>query len=220
MPYPDEDMLFLSGVQHYRFCPRQWALIHIDLQWEDNRLTMEGKFLHENVDNPDYRHRSGERPALRAVPVASRELGLTGTCDLIELHEPEKNGTGITVDRFDGEWMLYPIEYKHGKRKPDNCDLLQLTAQTMCIEEKYGIHIDKGAIYYAAERHRMEVTFTESLRTEVRDTSTEMHRIFNSGNIPPPKYSSKCRNCSIRNLCNPEITDGKRLENYIELLKS
>lgn len=212
-------MLFLSGVQHYKFCPRQWALIHIDIQWTDNRLTLEGKYIHQNVDNPKYRHRAGERPALRSVPVASKELGLTGICDLIELLESNSK-EAITVDKYDGRWTPFPVEYKHGKRKPDSCDILQLCAQAMCIEEKYAITISQGAIFYASEHHRMDVQFSDILRQEVKDVVRRMHSLFDSGTIPEPNFSPKCRNCSIINICNPTINTGKGLDNYIQLLES
>ncbi|MDE5655483.1 MAG: Dna2/Cas4 domain-containing protein, partial [Muribaculaceae bacterium] len=126
MAYSDDDLLFLSGIQHFRFCRRQWALIHIDIQWDENRLTIEGNYLHRNADNPDHRIRSGETPALRAVSLVSYRLGITGISDVVELLPADDSDNSIAGDRFPGRWLPYPVEYKHGGPKSDSCDMLQV----------------------------------------------------------------------------------------------
>ena len=155
--FSDDDMLMLSGIQHYRFCPRQWALIHIEQQWGDNRLTMEGSLLHKHVDDPFYRQKCGDHITLRSVSIASHELGLYGISDAIELHPTDDAVNSITHPRYPGRWQPYPIEYKHGKPKRNEVDEVQLAAQAMCLEEQYGIRVAYGAFFYAEIRHRVEV---------------------------------------------------------------
>lgn len=201
--YNDEDMLMLSGIQHFKFCPRQWALIHIDQQWNDNRLTIEGELLHKHVDDPSYRAKSGEIICLRAVSLASKALGLYGVSDLIELHPSSQANNAICHPKYKGYWVPHPVEYKHGHSKQDQSDELQLTAQAMCLEEQYGITIDYGAIFYARTHHRQEVFFTHQLRELVRSNAKLMHEYFAKGSLPPAEYSPKCHKCSLWDKCMP-----------------
>lgn len=202
--YTDDNMLLLSGIQHYRYCPRQWALIHLEQEWEDNSLTYEGQLLHKNVDNPFYRQRNGSIITLRAINVASYTLGLYGIMDALELHPASTDDINtISHPRYPGAWLPFPIEYKHGKPKENYIDEIQLAAQTICIEEMYGIAIDRGAIYYDRIKHRQDVIFTPQLREEVYISSAEMHRIFVAQQLPPPDNCKKCFNCSLKELCNP-----------------
>ena len=139
--YSEDEMLMLSGIQHFKFCPRQWALIHIEQQWNDNRLTIEGQILHKHVDDPFYRQKCGDLITLRAVNVASRELGLYGILDAIELHPSLSFENSIQHPKYPGWWNPVVVEYKHGKPKKDEIDEVQLAAQIMCLEEIYAIHI-------------------------------------------------------------------------------
>lgn len=139
MPYTEDDMLMLSGIQHYAFCPRQWALIHIEQQWSENLLTMEGQIMHQHVDDPFYRQKMGDHICLRAVSLASKELGLYGVSDIVELHPSEEEIDSITHPKYPGRWMPFPVEYKHGRPKHDDVDIVQLVAQAMCLEELYAI---------------------------------------------------------------------------------
>ena len=162
MPYYDDDhMLMLSGIQHYMYCPRQWALIHIEQQWDENRLTAEGQLLHQNVDNPAYRQKNGDVITLRAVHTASHTLGLYGITDAIELLPSDVPTDTVTHPRYPGFWKPYPIEYKRGHRKSDERDEVQLAAQVICLEEMYGIHIPEAALFYNETRHREVVTIDE-----------------------------------------------------------
>lgn len=131
MKYDDDHMLMLSGIQHYMFCPRQWALIHIEQQWEENRLTAEGQLLHQNVDDPSYRQKNGDVITLRAVTIASHSLGLYGVTDAVELLPSDNAKDAITHPRYPGFWKPYPIEYKRGRPKTDERDKVQLAAQAM-----------------------------------------------------------------------------------------
>ena len=153
--YCEDEMLMLSGIQHFVFCPRQWALIHIEQQWAENRLTMEGNILHEKVDDPFYRQKNGDVITLRSLHVASKKLGLYGITDAVELIPSDSFENSITHNRYKGFWKLYPVEYKRGKHKPDERDEVQLAAQAMCLEEMYDINIPFGALYYRSEERRV-----------------------------------------------------------------
>lgn len=156
--YTEDEMLMLSGIQHYKFCPRQWALIHIELLWEDNRLTTEGNILHENVDNPFYRQKNGDVITLRSLHIASKELGLYGITDAVELIPSDSPNDAITHHRYPGYWKPYPVEYKRGRQKPDERDEVQLAAQVMCLEEMYHINIPYAALYYNEPKRREIIT--------------------------------------------------------------
>ena len=214
--YADDDMLMLSGIQHYVFCPRQWALIHLEQQWEDNRLTIEGEILHQNVDNPFYRQKNGERLTLRSVSIASKELGLYGITDAVELIPATDEANSITHPKYPGRWLPYPVEYKHGHKKRNACDEVQLAAQVMCLEEMYGINIDKAALFYWETRERDEVGITQELRTLTREAAEGMHRIYSTGNTPAAVRKKCCRSCSLQNLCMPELAECSSVENYLK----
>lgn len=216
MMYSDDDMLMLSGIQHFRFCPRQWALIHIEQQWDDNRLTMEGSLMHQHADDPFYRQKCGDCISLRSVSVASHQLGLYGVTDVVELHPADDETNAIRHPRYPGWWLPYPVEYKHGKPKKHEEDEVQLTAQAMCLEEQYGIHIDCGAIFYAEIRHRVEVQITDVLREIVRDCAQQMHEIFSSGSLPAIQRGRHCEKCSLNNICMPESADCTRVSHYLK----
>ena len=197
-------MLMLSGIQHFRFCPRQWALIHIEQQWDENCLTIEGEILHKHVDDPSYRAKNGDEICLRAVNVASCRLGLYGVADLIELHPADHDENTITHPKYPGRWVPYPVEYKHGKPKANFADEVQLTAQAMCLEELYDIEIRSGAIFYAKTRRRLEVQFTQQLRDLVTDCTNQMHQLFVHKELPLPDSHPHCKRCSLIDICMPQ----------------
>ena len=202
--YDDDQMLMLSGIQHYMFCPRQWALIHIEQQWIENRLTAEGQLLHQNVDNPAYRQKNGDIVTLRAVHVASHTLGLYGVMDAIELKPSDDPTDAITHPRYPGFWKPYPIEYKRGHRKQDERDEVQLAAQVICLEEMYDIHIPEAALFYNETRHREIVIMDEPLRQLTLELSEAMHKTFESGFTPKAEEKRGCRSCSLIDICAPE----------------
>ncbi len=214
--YSDDDMLMLSGIQHFRFCPRQWALIHIEQQWEDNRLTAEGEILHRHVDDPSYRQKCGDFISLRSVNIASHELGLYGVSDVIELHPTEDEENGILHTKYPGRWLPYPVEYKHGKPKRNEVDEVQLAAQVMCVEEQYNIHLDWGAFFYHEIRRRVEVKITPLLRDTVRQCAQCMHELFKSGILPAINIGPQCGKCSLNNLCMPETMNCSTVASYLK----
>lgn len=216
MLYSEEDMLMLSGIQHFVFCPRQWALIHIERQWDDNKLTAEGSLNHRNVDDPSYRQLNNGVVTLRTVHVASATLGVYGICDAVELRPAQAGEPCITHPKYPGRWIPYPVEYKHGASKADDCDRLQLAAQVICLEEMYDIDIAEAALFYFKSRRREVVVIDSELREKVVSSTKQMHDLFKSGTIPPPVKKSSCGRCSLLNICLPEIGKLSSVASYIK----
>lgn len=206
----------LSGIQHFRFCSRQWALIDMEQLWQDNYLTIEGEILHQHVDDPFYRQKCGDNIALRSVSVASHKLGLYGIADVVELVPSCNEKDSITHPRYPGYWTLIPIEYKHGKPKKDLSDEMQLTAQAICLEEMHNIHIERGAFFYAQIRRRVDVVFTRELRDLVEQCAEDMHFLMEKKTIPSAVYEKKCKNCSLVDLCLPRISDCGSVRAYLD----
>lgn len=205
MYYNEDDMLMLSGIQHFRFCPRQWALIHIEQMWDDNRLTIEGQILHKHVDDPFYRQKCGEQITLRAVNIASHKLGLYGISDAIELFPSLSADDTIIHPKYKGRWKPVVVEYKHGKPKINEVDEVQLAAQTMCLEEMYNIRIGYGIFFYGELRHRVKVDISDDLRCTVSQCADNMHVLFRKALIPKAKYGKHCDKCSLKEICMPKI---------------
>lgn len=214
--YTEEDMLMLSGIQHYMFCPRQWGLIHLSREWEDNRLTVEGQLLHENVENPFYRQKNGDTITLRAVHIASRELGLYGIADAIELLPADSVENAITHKSYPGFWHLYPIEYKHGHHKLDKCDEVQLAAQVICLEEMYGIHIEYAAMFYGETRRREVIHINEQLRKLTFECASAMHDSWNRRYISKAKKTARCNKCSLVDICLPLLEQQSKVSDYLK----
>lgn len=197
MPYTDDDMLMLSGIQHYKFCPRQWALIHLEQQWNDNMLTAEGHILHTRVDDPTYRVKNGDTITLRGLHIASSALGLYGIADAVELIPSDGQAYFFTHPRYPGKWQLFPVEYKHGRQKPDERDEVQLAAEAMCMEEMFHVNIPKGAFFYFETRTREYVDIDEDLRQETMRCAEAMHELFRKGLTPPGRDDKSCTKCSL-----------------------
>ena len=215
--YTEEDMLMLSGIQHYMFCPRKWSLIHLSQEWEDNRLTVEGQLLHENVDNPFYRQKNGDTITLRSVHIASRELGLYGIADAIELLPADSAENAITHNKYPGFWYPFPVEYKRGHHKPDECDEVQLAAQVICLEEMYGIHIEYGAMFYGETRRREVIHINEQLRKLTFECASAMHDSWNRRDIAKAKKTARCKKCSLVDICLPQLEQQSKVSDYLKL---
>ena len=200
MEYDEEDFLQLSGLQHYMFCKRQWALIHVEGQWQDNVLTAEGALMHERAHDSGHNIRRNDIMQRNALRVRSYRLGLSGECDVVEFHKSDK---GISLLGEEGRWILYPIEYKHGKSKTDDSDRAQLCAQALCLEEMYCCAINEGALYYGKTHRREKVEFTEELRNKVVKAVTEMHELSMRMHTPKVKIKKGCTSCSLYNICVP-----------------
>ncbi|WP_346866010.1 CRISPR-associated protein Cas4 [Methanocalculus sp. MSAO_Arc2] len=201
--YTDEELLALSGIQHFCFCRRQWALIHIERQWEENLRTAEGHLIHKRVDDPFFVESRGNVVISRAFPLVSHTLGFYGVADLIEYIRSEN---GISIPGQEGLWMMRPVEYKRGKPKVDERDEVQLCAQAICIEEMFGIHIDRGNFFYNEIRRRVPLQFSDELRDRVHSLSDEMHDLFAKGITPAAETSKNCNLCSLQNVCMPKLT--------------
>ncbi|MGD9677391.1 MAG: CRISPR-associated protein Cas4 [Vulcanibacillus sp.] len=214
--YSDDDMLALSGIQHFAYCQRQWALIHIEKQWSENLKTVEGKQLHERVDNPDFFEARGGILTTRSVPLSSYILGLYGNSDVVEFYAVEKYG--VSIQGRDGKWNPVPIEYKRGKPKKDIIDEVQLCAQAMCLEEMLNTIIDYGYLYYGETKHRTKVVFDEGLRHQVVNFSEQMHSMYAKQHTPRAIINDRnCKSCSLVNICLPKLGLKKTsVNNYIK----
>lgn len=210
--YTPDDLLPLSGIQHFLFCRRQWALIHVEQQWKENALTAEGRIMHKRVDDPFFTETRNGIVTARSVPVASYRLGLSGVCDVVEFHpSPSGRGDGgeggVQLPNREGLYLPSPIEYKRGKEKRDHSDETQLCAQAMCLEEMLSTNISRGYLYYGQTRHREEIEFTSELRTLVQEMSAEMHNYFSRGYTPKVKTHKGCRSCSLVDICLPVLQE-------------
>lgn len=202
--YTQDDLLPLSGIQHFLFCRRQWALIHIEQQWKENALTAEGRIMHQRVDDPFFTETRNGVVIARSVPVASYRLGLSGVCDVVEF---TASPDGVKLPNRDWLYLPAPIEYKRGKEKHDHSDETQLCAQALCLEEMLSTNIPRGFLFYGETRHRVEIPFTAELRALVKDRSDEMHNYFSRGYTPKVKTSKACRSCSLADICLPVLQE-------------
>ncbi len=213
--YTEDEMLQLSGIQHYVFCPRQWALIHIEQQWTDNSLTTEGTLLHENVDNPFLRETNGSQTiTLRGFRLASPVLGLSGIADAVEIYPHENGPTSKQALLKSKLYDALPIEYKRGKPKITDCDRIQVAAQAIILEEMLGIKISKGAVFYWETRHREYFDISDELKEQTIKTASDMHAAFNNNFIPKAIKKSHCKNCSLLDNCLPSLK-GRSAVKYL-----
>lgn len=212
MKYSEEDYLPLSGIQHFAFCRRQWALIHIENQWAENERTVDGTIMHEKAHSGDAESR-GDVVIMRALRVFSATLGVSGECDVVEFN---RNADGISLNGHDGLWQPYPVEYKRGKPKEHNADEMQLCAQAMCLEEMLCCTIPCGALFYGEPRRRTEVEFTPELRRAVEDSLNEMHDYYKRGYTPKAKPRKGCSACSLKEICLPKMVQRKSVAAYVE----
>ena len=210
--YAEEDYLQLSGLQHFAFCRRQWALIHVENQWVENLRTVEGTLLHARAHNEKLRELRGDILTLRGLTVFSPSLGLSGKCDVVEFHA---DPFGVSLRGEKGLWRPYPVEYKRGAPKAGNEDALQLCAQALCLEEMLCCSIPEGSLYYGETHRRAQVTLDGALRQQVRDLSEEMHRLYARGHTPRVKPAKACNACSLKDLCLPALTRKKPVADYL-----
>lgn len=201
--FTEAQLLPLSALQHYLFCPRQCALIHVEQQWAENRFTAEGNVFHKRAHDAPDEARPGVR-ITRSLPVRSFELGVSGQCDVVEFHNFKSQIT-------NHKCTIVPIEYKRGKPKAHRADEVQLCAQAICIEEMLNVEIHEGFLFYGQRKRRTKVPFDTELRQLVATLSAEMHSMFSSGKNPPAEYEkAKCNACSLIEICQPNIHRLKR----------
>jgi CRISPR-associated exonuclease Cas4 len=191
----------LSGLQHVVFCPRQCALIHVEGVFTENRFTLEGRHLHERVDDASTRSEEGYRIA-RALPLVSHRLGVYGVADVVEFHP-----------------QPYPVEYKRGRRHHRLADQVQLCAQALALEEMFNIEIPEGALFYHASKRRLIVRFDTGLRETTARAAQEFRRLWNERVTPPPVNDDRCDDCSLRDWCLPGVVAAPgRVERYLRQL--
>jgi len=187
------DPIYLSRLQHYLFCPRQFGLIELEEVWAENQWTAEGQVLHQKVNQPDQEKRGAVRTAW-ALRLANEQLSIEGVADVVEYHKQE-NGTETP----------YPIEYKRGKPKTHRADEVQLCAQALCLEEMQGVTVAEGALFYGETRRRKEVIFDKVLRDLTLQTILACREIVQTKITPKAQYDAKkCKNCSLIDQCHPQ----------------
>ena len=209
----NNDYLLLSGIQHFQFCKRQRAFIHVEQQWAENVKTIEGEHLHRNVDQSFTREKRGDKVIVRAMPVKSESLKITGVCDVVEFI---RNDSGVEISGAEGRYIAYPIEYKRGKPKTSDEDVLQLAAQAICLEEMLLCDIDLGYLFYNEIKHRVEVPLTTAIKHKVKLVVEEMQDYYSRRYTPKVKTGSFCRSCSLQNICLPELMNKRTVKSYIE----
>lgn len=218
--YSEDQLLMISGIQHFAFCPRQWGLIHLEQQWEDNVLTYEGSRMHRRADNPMLSEIRGDVLISRAMPLVSYRLGLYGVADVVEFHAVA-DAEDLNKARLKGRrgwWLPYPVEYKRGNRKEEDCDEVQLCAQAMALEEMLGVSLKEGALFYGERERRVTVKLDEALRERVTKLASTMHQSFADGITPSAQYEPKCGGCSLIGICKPKLNKGstaRYLQTYL-----
>ncbi|MDI6776202.1 MAG: CRISPR-associated protein Cas4 [Syntrophales bacterium] len=194
----DDELIAISALSHYSYCPRRCALIHIEQVWTENRFTAEGRIMHEHVHD-ESRESRGDVRIDYGVSLRSLRLGLIGKADVVEFHRQP-----------DGSYLPFPVEYKRGKPKADDCDNVQLCAQAMCLEEMLSVPIPEGALFYGQTRHRLDVVFDDALRQETEETARRAHELIDSGITPKPVYAKRCESCSLVAECLPKTIQKRR----------
>ena len=208
----DDELLQISGLQHFAFCRRQWALIHIEQQWKEDQRTTEGAILHEKAHDETQRERRGSLITMRGLRVSSARLGISGACDVVEFRKSE---AGTKLAGEDGLWLPSPVEYKHGTSKVNDADRLQLCAQALCLEEMLGCRVSEGALYYAETRRRDQVKLDDRLREETQRMLAEMREYRRRVYTPKVRPEKHCNACSLRELCLPALGKGLSAAEYL-----
>ncbi len=210
--YEEEEYLLLSGIQHFEFCRRQWALIHIEQQWAENYRTTAGELMHKKAHEEMSVEKRGKLLIMRGLRIASASLGISGQCDVVEFHQRKQ---GINLEGYDGLWQVVPVEYKRGTKKDGLEDEVQLCAQAICLEEMFLTEISKGYLFYGENKRREEVVFTSELRSHVEGICGEMHSLYKRGYTPKVKTTKKCKSCSLKDLCLPKLNKNLDVAKYI-----
>lgn len=211
--FTEDEYLQLSGIQHFLYCRRQWALIHIENLWTDNLRTVEGEILHERAHDETLSEKRGDIIIARGINVFSHRLGVSGKCDVVEFHNSD---SGINIFGWEGLWLPYPVEYKRGEAKQNDCDAAQLCAQAICLEEMLLCNIRCGALYYGKTHRRVTVDFTDELREKVSNAAEEMHLLYKRGYTPKTSPSKGCYACSLKDYCLPELMKRQSVKDYLE----
>ena len=211
-----DNLLPISALQHLIFCERQCALIHVERLWVENRLTVEGRQLHDRAHEGPDEYRSNVTIA-RGLPLRSTRLGLFGVADIVELHHTGKTQTRESSSSYG---RILPIEYKRGKPKKDDSDRVQLCAQAMCLEEMFQCEISTGHLFYGKRKRRTEVELDERLRNRTRDATSRLHEMIAKRETPRASREPKCDNCSLVEIClpngtGPDVNAGSKFQRQL-----
>lgn len=204
--YTEDQFIQLSALQHYVFCPRQCALIHVEDVWNENVFTVRGGILHEKVDTDTYETR-GALKTVRGLKIHSFEYGLAGRCDVVEFLRPA--GSGSLPD-------VMPVEFKAGQPKQNISDEVQLCAQALCLEEMLKTAVRRGAFFYGRIRRRVYVEIGERLRVQTKEIISAVHDLVEQKHVPPAKYEKKCATCSLLDICQPKAMNETKLNSYLK----
>ncbi|MGN0760128.1 MAG: CRISPR-associated protein Cas4 [Candidatus Ventricola sp.] len=196
----ERGILMLSGLQHFAYCRRQWALIHVEQQWQENLHTAEGQVFHRRAHDEEQTEVRGDTIIVRGMRVQSERLGISGICDVVEF---TRSPDGIALAGREGRYQVHPVEYKKGAPKEHQADELQLCAQAMCLEEMLLCRIDEGSLFYGEPRRRTRVTFSPELRAQAEQMLGEMHQMDERGYTPRVKRHKGCSACSLKEICLP-----------------
>ena len=204
--FAEDDFIQLSALQHYVFCPRQCALIHVEGAWDENVYTVRGNILHEKVDTDTYESR-GAIKTVRGLRIHSARLGIVGRADVVEFHKTK-----------DGSQEVFPVEFKSGQPKHDISDEVQLCAQALCLEEMLNTTVKEGAFFYGRIRRRVRVEIDNGLRKQTEDIIVAVHDLVSNKRVPPAKYMQKCKRCSLEDICQPKAMNDRKLAGYVKTL--
>ncbi len=210
----EDDYLLISGIKHFKFCRRRWALVHIEQQWEENALTVSGHLMHDNVHDAGFTEKRGRILLSRGMPIRSDTLRIQGVCDMVELIRDDESG--IPIHGREGKYRIYPVEYKKGKPDDNGADLWHLCAEVLCLEEMFVTDIPEGAVYYGELRRRVTYPLTEDVRREVTEAVAEMNELMHRGYTPRVKPQKACRSCSMYDLCRPGMGKQEKVRDYVE----
>lgn len=209
---PEEDYLPLSGLQHFAFCRRQWALIHLERQWAENLRTVEGDLLHRRAHDEQQTESRGDVLIVRGLRVISHRLRLQGVCDVVEFR---RDPAGVSLAGREGTWLPYPVEYKRGRPKANDADEVQLCAQAMCLEEMLLCAVPEGSLFYGEPRRRTRVALDAALRERVEALAAEMRALYLRGHTPRAKPGKGCGACSLKELCLPRLVKSQSPAAYL-----
>lgn len=211
--FSDEDLLMISGLQHLCFCERQWVLIHIEQEWNENVLTIEGRHLHDAVHEQGVESR-GDVRLVRGLRLRSLELGLYGVADMVEFHKDDKGVRLPNLPQY-AKWLPYPVEYKRGRKRYDRADEVQVCAQSMCLEEMLKVSIPQAAVYYGQPRRRSVIELSSDLRDEVRRLCGRARTLYDGADCPRYTAGPYCRSCSVCDICMPDLSKQDLSSKYL-----
>jgi len=215
--WEEEDYLPLSALQHYLFCPRQCALIHVERVWSENYFTAAGRMFHEKVHSGGDEKR-GDIVISRSIKLCSHSKRVFGVADIIEFYlSKTKTPFSCKIPGRSGYWIPFPVEYKRGKPKPHKADEVQLCAQALCLEEMLNIYVKKGALYYGRKRRRKDVIFDETLRQLTGDVIIKTRALISEEILPEPQYGFHCKSCSLVDFCKPQLNRRNREKVFMEI---